>query len=120
MNDTPRRSRSRREIWLEPLLVWLVLLAILAASAWSAFLPLGAFNPTVNLLLAALMLLVLATFLMDLRNAKSVLRLVAAGGLLWVVFLFALTFTDYLSRRPTIGPAPPVHSSILASGPHAV
>ena len=94
MNDTPRQSRSRREIWLEPLLVWLVLLAILAASAWSAFFPLGAFNPAVNLLLAALMLLVLATFLMDSEMPSRYPDLVAAGGCLGR-FLFALTFTDY-------------------------
>ena len=116
MNDTQQRSRSRHEIWLEPLLVWLLLLAILAASAWSAFLPLGAFTPTVNLLLAAFMLLVLVMFLMDLRNAKSVVRLVAAAGLFWVIFLFALTFTDYLSRRPTVGSELPVHGSVQAHG----
>ncbi|MGB6537812.1 MAG: hypothetical protein WBF58_17820 [Xanthobacteraceae bacterium] len=103
-HPSPRPSRSRHELWLEPLMVWLVLLAILAASAWSAFLPLGAFNPTINLLLAALMLAVLAIFLMDLRSATSVLRLVAAAGLFWVLFLFVLTFTDYLSRRPTLPP----------------
>lgn len=119
MNDTQQGSRSRHEIWLEPLLVWALLIAILAASAWSAFLPLGAFNSTVNLFLAALMLLVLAMFLMDLRNAKSVLRLVAAAGLFWVIFLFALTFTDYLTRRPTAGTEPPVHSRTLANGFHS-
>ena len=118
MNDTQQHSRSRREIWLGPLLVWLLLLAILAASAWSAFLPLGSFNPAVNLLLAAFMLLVLAIFLMDLRNAKSVLRLVAAAGLFWVIFLFALTFTDYLSRRPTVGTALPAHDPALANEFH--
>ena len=108
---------SRHDIWLEPLLVWLLLLlAILAASAWSAFLPLGALNPTLNLLFAALMLFVLVVFLMDLRNATSVVRLVAGAGLFWVIFLFALTFTDYLSRRPTAGTELPVHGPVLAHG----
>lgn len=101
------RAPSYRELWLEPVLVWLLLLAILGGSAFTAFLSLGAFNPTINLLLAALMLLVLATFLMDLRSAGPVLRMVAAAGLFWVIFLFALTFTDYLSRRPTAGLSPP-------------
>jgi len=113
-----RRSSFHRELWLGPALVWLVLLAILSVSAWSAFFPLGPYNPTINLLLAALMLFLLATFLMDLRSASHILRMVAVGGLFWVVFLFALTFTDYLSRRPTIGVAPPVHSSSLTHGTH--
>lgn len=119
--DRPQRQPSHyRELWLNPALVWLALLAILAGSAWSAFLPLGLFNPAINLLLAALMLFLLATYLMDLRRASPIVRLVAAAGLFWVVFLFALTFTDYLSRRPTIGHAPSVHSSVLVGGPQAV
>jgi hypothetical protein len=50
-------------------------------------------------LIAAIMLLVLATFLMNLagERARGARRL---RGLLWVVFLFVLTFADYLSRRP--------------------
>ena len=88
-----------------PLLVWVILLIMLAASAGSAFLPLGSLNPTLNLLIAAGMLLVLAAFLMELKDASALLRLIAAAGLFWVVFLFALTFTDYFSRRPTAAPA---------------
>jgi len=110
--DRPQqRSSLYCELWLGPALVWLLLLAVLAASAWSAFLPLGPFNPTINLLLAGLMLFILAAFLMDLRSASPVLRLVATAGLFWVIFLFALTFTDYLSRRPTAGALPEVRSS---------
>jgi cytochrome c oxidase subunit 4 len=93
-------------LWLGPLLVWFVLLVVLGGSAWSAFFPLGALNPAINLLLAAFMLFLLATFLMDLRRASAIVRMVAAAGLFWVVFLFALTFTDYLSRRPTLPAAP--------------
>ena len=98
---------TQRQLWQGPIIVWLVLVVILAASAISAFFPLGALNPTVNLVLAALMLLILATFLMDLKSASPVVRLVAASGLFWVIFLFALTFTDYLSRRPSVPQPPP-------------
>jgi cytochrome c oxidase subunit IV len=108
-----RRPHRYRELWLGPVLIWLLLLAILAASAWSAFLPLGPLNPTLNLLLAALMLFILAAYLMNLRSAGPVLRMVAASGLFWVIFLFALTFADYLSRRPTAGAAPSIHTSAM-------
>ena len=36
---------------------------------------------------------------MDLRNAKPLIRIVAAAGLFWTIFMFALTFNDYLSRH---------------------
>jgi caa(3)-type oxidase subunit IV len=89
-----------RRLAAGPALVWLILLGLLATSCWSASLPLGSYNTVVNLVIAAIMLLVLATFLMNLARASALLRLVASAGLLWVVFLFVLTFADYLSRRP--------------------
>jgi cytochrome c oxidase subunit 4 len=98
-----------------PAVVWLVLLFLLAASGGSAFVPLGSYNVAVNLLIAAIMLFLLATFLMNLKEANMLLRLVAAAGLFWVIFLFALTFTDYLSRRST-EPPPPRPSAALKLG----
>jgi cytochrome c oxidase subunit 4 len=89
-----------RRLAAGPALVWLILLGLLAASCWSAFLPLGSYNTALNLAIAAIMLLVLAIFLMNLARASALLRFVASAGLLWVVFLFVLTFADYLSRRP--------------------
>jgi caa(3)-type oxidase subunit IV len=40
----------------------------------------------------------LAIFLMNLRLATTLVRIVAASGLVWLLFMLALTFTDYLSR----------------------
>jgi caa(3)-type oxidase subunit IV len=97
-----RNAPSNRRLWLEPVVVWLVLMVILIVNAWSAFLPLGLLTPVVNLVLAAAMLVILALFLMDLVNARPIVRLVATAGLLWAIMLFALTFTDYLSRRSTL------------------
>lgn len=101
-----------------PILVWLILLVILAASAWSAFFPFHALNPAVNLLLAAVMIFLLATFLMDLRHASALLRLIAVAGLFWMTFLFALTFTDYLSRRTTGSPPSSQTASFDAARVH--
>ncbi len=63
------------------------------------YLPLGTGNIAINLLIAAAMIALLVVFLMDLRNAKAVLRLVAAAGLFRTIMMFALTFNDYLSRH---------------------
>jgi len=91
-------DNSGRRLWLGPSAAWLALLVLLAASLGSAYLPLGAGNVAINLAIAAVMLAVLTTFLMDLRNSAVITRIVAAAGLLWMIIMFSLTFADYLSR----------------------
>jgi len=86
-------------LWKGPLAVWLILLALLAVSVGSAFIPLGRFNAAVNLAIAAIMVCMLAAFLMNLRWSSALVRIFAASGLLWLVFMFVLIFTDYLSRK---------------------
>jgi cytochrome c oxidase subunit IV len=98
---TDIRSESRRRawrLWRAPALIWLVLLVLFAANLGAAYLPLGAGNIAVNLFIAAIMIVLLVTFLMDLQNARALLRVVAVAGLFWLVLMFALTFNDYLTR----------------------
>ena len=40
----------------------------------------------------------IALIFMRLRDSAVLVRLVAATSLLWVVFLFVLSFSDYLTR----------------------
>ena len=91
-------EREQPDLWRGPLLAWVVLLFLAAISLGSAYLPLGAGNVTLNVVIAALMAIVLAIFMMDLRNAKTLIRIVAVTGLFWTIFMFTLTFSDYLSR----------------------
>ncbi len=88
-----------RRLWVGPGAAWLVLVALFLLSFGSAYLPLGAGNVAVNLFIAAVMIAVLVTFLMDLRSAKVVFRIAAGAGLFWTTLMFALTFCDYLSRH---------------------
>jgi caa(3)-type oxidase subunit IV len=93
---------SLRQIWQlckGPAMAWLALVVLFAASAGSAYLSLGSENIAINLLIAVAMVVVLATFLMDLRNATTLLRIIAVSGLFWTTIMFALTFNDYLSRH---------------------
>jgi cytochrome c oxidase subunit 4 len=94
------RDDARRSWWLwqGPAVVWVVLLILFGASLGSAYLPLGTGNLTVNLVIAATMIVVLVIFLMDLKGAPALIRVVAAAGLLWLILMFTLTFNDYLSR----------------------
>lgn len=89
---------SSRRLWIGPLAAWVVLMILFAATLGSAYLPLGTGNVAINLAVAAAMIAVLAVFLMDLRNATVLIRLIAAAGGLWIIIMFSLTFADYLSR----------------------
>lgn len=99
--DAERRSERRALawwLWKAPTLVWLALIVLFAISLGSAYFPLGDANVAVNLLIAAVMIVLLVTFLMDLQNATVIVRLIAGAGLFWLIFMFSLTFNDYLSR----------------------
>jgi cytochrome c oxidase subunit 4 len=85
-------------LWKGPGLILLALIALIFTSLASAYLPLGAGNLALNLLIAAAMIALLAMFLMDLRNARALIRIVAAAGLFWAGLMYVLVFNDYLSR----------------------
>jgi caa(3)-type oxidase subunit IV len=73
--------------WGGPVVVWLRLLVLLAVTCASAFVPMGALNMAVNLAIASFMLLLV--------NASTLIQLTATSGFLWIIFMFTLTFADY-------------------------
>lgn len=86
------------------LAVWAALLLLLAATAGSAFLPLGPWNAVVNLTIAVAKAGLVAVFFMHLRDARGLVRLAGAVAVFLLVILFGLGATDYLNRR--VYPAP--------------
>jgi cytochrome c oxidase subunit 4 len=97
--DGPNDRHFAWRLWKAPAIAWFVLIILFAITLASAYLPLGAGNITVNLVIAALMVGVLVIFLMDLQNATILIRIIAVSGVFWSVLMFALTFNDYLSRH---------------------
>ena len=91
-------ERGDRSLWRGPVAVWLLLLILLAVTVTSSFVPMGVANTVVNLVIAAVMLMLLGFYLMDLVSMTALIRLAAASGLLWIIFMFTLTFADYWSR----------------------
>jgi cytochrome c oxidase subunit 4 len=100
MTDSRHHDARQRawRLWKEPGLAWIALIALFALTLSAAYVPLGGGNFAAHLVIAAIMIGVLVTFLMDLQNAKTLVRIVAAAGLFWTILMFALTFNDYLSR----------------------
>jgi cytochrome c oxidase subunit IV len=94
-----RDAHNTRRLWQGPVLTWALLVLLLAVSLGSAYIPLGIGNVSLNLLIAVAMAITLAIFLMDLRNAQALVRVVAVAGLFWTVLMFTLIFSDYLSRN---------------------
>lgn len=92
---------ERQAVWAlarTPLLVMVALLVLLGANLGLSFLALGSFNLVVNLAVAVVMIGLIAVIFMELDRASGVHRLAAGVGLFWLLFLFVLSFADYLSR----------------------
>lgn len=97
--NTGEQRVAAWRLWKAPSIAWLALIVLFAANLFFAYLPLGAGNVALSLLIAAMMIAILVTFLMDLQNSKILTRIVAGTGLFWTILMFALTFCDYLSRH---------------------
>ena len=74
------------------------LLALLAATAGIAYLPLGALNTVLALLSSVAKTALVMVFFMRLRTESQVIRLVALAGFVWLSMLFLITLADYLTR----------------------
>jgi cytochrome c oxidase subunit IV len=79
-------------------LVWLVLLALLALTIGSAFLPLGWANTPVNLAISVTQAALVMLFSMHLRSAHPLLRIIAVIGFFGIAILITLSLFDVLSR----------------------
>jgi cytochrome c oxidase subunit 4 len=85
-------------------LTWLALMALLALTFGSSYLPMGAWNSVANMAISCAKALLIAVFFMHLRQAGALLRLAACIGFLWLALLFGLSWTDFGTR--TFSPAP--------------
>lgn len=76
--------------------IYLLMLLLLALLIGLAHLGIGGIG--LRLIPAIAIASLIAVYFMDLRNASNLVRLFAVGAILWVVFMFVLTFSDYLTR----------------------
>ena len=85
-------------IWRRNILVWLALLALLFLTLGAAYLPLGAGNVAVGLAVALVKASLVVMIFMKLGSASPLIKLAAAAGVFWLVFMFALTLSDVVAR----------------------
>jgi cytochrome c oxidase subunit IV len=77
---------------------WLALLGLLALTVSIAYLPIGAFNTPVALMIALTKGLIVAAIFMELREDRTLVFIFAAAGFYWLAILLWLAFGDYLTR----------------------
>ena len=83
---------------------WLALLALLGATVFLSYQPLGDFNSVIALLIATSKALIVAAVFMELRERSGVMIAFAAAGFFWLGILVWLSGTDFATR-----PAFPPH-----------
>ena len=98
MSDSNGPPSRASRIWLRPIAVWCLLVLRALASLDAAYRPFHELTTPLNLAIAAVMVVLLWLYLMDLIGSDALVRLIAAAGLLWLSFMFALTLSDYLFR----------------------
>ena len=96
--------------------VWAALVGLVALTLWLAYMPMGRFNTPVSIAIAALKALLIGLFFMNLRRPDPLLRLAGAASLLWIAFMFTLTFADLLTRAPLTQPGTVTPRTAAPSG----
>lgn len=77
---------------------WVALMALLALTLASAYIPMGPWNTAANMAIAALKTLLVALFFMHLARASVLKRLAAAAALFTLALLLGLSGADYATR----------------------
>jgi cytochrome c oxidase subunit 4 len=91
-------SSKAYAIWKRNVLVWLALLILLILTFGVAHLSLGIGNVIGGLVIAMIKAALVVTIFMGLYNSHTLIKLAAAAGVFWLVFIFALTLSDVLAR----------------------
>jgi cytochrome c oxidase subunit 4 len=91
MKGTVARARS---YWW----TWVALLALLALTTGSAFIPLHAFNLAANLVIALVKALLVVFMFMHVRRGAPMIRVAAAAGVFWLLLLVTLSLLDFVRR----------------------
>jgi len=78
--------------------VFAALIAMTVLTTAVAYVDLGPFSVLAAMTIAVSKMLLVALFFMHLRHGTSLVKVVVAGGLLWLAILIALTLSDFATR----------------------
>ena len=75
------------------------LMVLTFATVWVATIDLGELNAVVALLIAGIKATLVIFFFMHLKGSSALTKMFLAAGIFWLLILFALSLSDYLSRH---------------------
>ena len=85
--------------------IFAALMALTAITVAVAFVPLGALNFPVAISIAIIKATLVILFFMHVKYSSRLTKLIVATGFFFLLVLFTLTLTDYLSRGWLTAPA---------------
>jgi cytochrome c oxidase subunit IV len=89
------------------------LMVFTAITVAVAFINLGAFNFPVAISIAVIKATIVILFFMHVKESSRLTKLIIGAGFFFLLVLFTLTMTDYLSRGWSTSPASPAqHNDI--------
>jgi len=80
------------------LIVYVLLLVLLVATVGISYIPLGAFNFVVAMVIACMKAAMVLWVFMHLREANRLNVIFMTAGVVMLLVAFTLTFSDYLTR----------------------
>jgi caa(3)-type oxidase subunit IV len=89
---------ERRDILLKPLLIWAALLLLGTASLGCAVLPGLPQKVVIALGIVVVQAAIVLGGFMNLGKASALVRTTALAGVVWLSFLFLMTFADLWTR----------------------
>ena len=92
------RPTTAWRLWRRNGVIWAALLCLLFLSLSLAYVPMGLFTPTVGIVIAFIKASLVVLLFMELASSKTLIKLAALAGIIFVATLFALTLADVLSR----------------------
>ena len=91
--------KTKMEPKYQFILIWLVLIVLLFVMFGLAYSNIGAAGAAMILALAFIQMILVLSFFMRLRTSAKLIRLVAGVGFFWLLILFVLVFSDYMTRQ---------------------
>jgi caa(3)-type oxidase subunit IV len=89
---------EHRDILLKPLLIWAALLSLGAVSLGCALLPGLPQKLAIALVIVVAQAAIVLGGFMNLGKASALVRMTALAGVIWLSFLFLMTFADLWTR----------------------
>src|SRR5256885_16589157 len=83
--------------------IWLLLIVLLVLTRALAHVNLGSFNVAVALAIAIAKIFLVLLFFMHVRYESRVIWIFVAAGFIWLLIMFDLTLSDYLTRDSVPG-----------------